>query len=90
MKRMLLVCIVLVTLLMALPSAQAAPGSGYDLSWFSVDGGGGNSAGGSYSLSGASGQPDAGGVSGGAYTLAGGFWPGAPTGYRLFLPLVAR
>ena len=54
-----------------------APG-GYDLSWNTVDGGGGTSSGGAYELSGTIGQPDAGTtMTGGAFTLAGGFWPGA-------------
>jgi len=49
----------------------------YDLSWRTVDGGGGTSTGGAYSLSGTIAQPDAGNLSGGTYALAGGFWPGA-------------
>jgi len=57
---------------------------GFDLSWWTVDGGGGTSSGGSYTLSGTTGQPDAGpALSGGSYTLAGGFWGAggaAPTG----------
>lgn len=58
----------------------------FSVDWFSIDGGGGSSAGGSFSLSGTVGQPDAGRMSGGIYTLEGGFWgiatavqtPGAP------------
>ena len=58
----------------------------YSIDWFSIDGGGGTSAGGIYSLSGTIGQPDAGSMSGGSYTLDGGFWgiiaavqtPGSP------------
>ena len=46
----------------------------YDLSWFTIDGGGGTSTGGNYSLTGTIGQPDAGTLSGGSYTIAGGFW----------------
>jgi hypothetical protein len=50
----------------------------YDLSWFTVAGGGGTSTGGVYSVSGTIGQADAGStMSGGAYTLTGGFWSGA-------------
>jgi hypothetical protein len=49
---------------------------GYDLSWWTVDGGGGESTGGSYTLGGIIGQPDAGALSGGDYTLAGGLWGG--------------
>lgn len=58
----------------------------YDLSWFTIDGGGGTSTGGVYSVSGTIGQPDAGLLTGGRYQLVGGFWgvvlavqtPGAP------------
>ena len=48
----------------------------YFLDWFTIDSGGGTSAGGNYTLSGTIGQPDAGTLSGGDYTLEGGFWPG--------------
>jgi hypothetical protein len=69
----------------------ARSGGGYDLSWSTVDGGGGTfSSGGSYSLGGTAGQADAGVMAGGAYTLGGGFWGGgglsAPE-YILYLPL---
>jgi hypothetical protein len=61
--------------LLALP-ALAQVGGGYDLTWNSVDGGGGTSStGGPFSLGGTIGQPNAGSLSGGAYSLAGGFWP---------------
>jgi uncharacterized repeat protein (TIGR01451 family) len=47
----------------------------YDVSWYTVDGGGGTSSGGSYVLSGTAGQPDAGGpFAGGTYGLHSGFW----------------
>jgi len=50
----------------------------YDLSWHTVDGGGGTSTGGVYALSGTAGQPDASlSMTGGTYALSGGFWPGA-------------
>jgi hypothetical protein len=72
----------------------AQSGGGYDLSWNTVDGGGGPfSTGGVYSLGGTAGQPDAGLLSGEGYTLAGGFWPGgavAALEYRIHLPLVVR
>jgi hypothetical protein len=68
-------------------------GGGYDLSWSTIDGGGGtpgngSSSGGGFVLSGTIGQPDATpgnvltGVSGrNTYTLTGGFWavPAAPS-----------
>ena len=54
--------------------ARAQSGGGFDLSWFTIDGGGGTSSGGAYTISGTIGQPDAGLLSGGPYTLLGGFW----------------
>jgi hypothetical protein len=62
--------------LFLLASVALAQGD-YDLSWFTVDGGGGTSSGGAYTLSGTAGQSDAGGLSGGSYTVEGGFWAGA-------------
>jgi hypothetical protein len=49
--------------------------AGYDLSWWTVNGGGAqNMAGGAYSLSGTAAQPDAGRMSARPYALQGGFW----------------
>jgi len=59
--------------------AALAAGS-LDLSWFTIDGGGGTSTGGGLALSGTIGQPDAGAASGGAFVLAGGFWSGGEPG----------
>jgi hypothetical protein len=74
--------------------AAAQTGAGYDLSWWTVDGGGGTwSTGGGYQLSGTAGQPDAGLMAGGGYTLGGGFWGGGETAAapcKLYLPLVLR
>ncbi len=58
-----------------LAAAPAAFGQ-YEINWFTVDGGGGTSAGGDYVLSGTIGQPDAGEMAGGDYHLSGGFWVG--------------
>jgi hypothetical protein len=66
--------------------ALASHAQSYDISWYTIDGGGGTSTGGVYSVSGTIGQPDAGHLSGGSYTIDGGFWgmfavvqvPGAP------------
>ncbi|HRP61935.1 MAG TPA: hypothetical protein PK400_01430 [Phycisphaerales bacterium] len=54
-------------------------GGEYDLTWHTIDGGGGTSTGASFELSGTIGQPDAGVMSGGGFELAGGFWAGAGT-----------
>jgi hypothetical protein len=45
--------------------AVAQTGSGYDLTWFTIDGGGGASSGSGYTAIGTFGQPDAGTQSGG-------------------------
>jgi hypothetical protein len=86
---------VLVTLALVLivSTALAQTGNGYDLSWSTVDGGGGESSGGGgYTLMGTAGQPDAGPLlSGGGYTLTGGFWPGALSGGgKIHLPVILR
>ncbi len=53
----------------------------FNLSWHSVDGGGGSSAGGTYQLTGVIGQHDVGQVAaGGSYQLTGGFLSGAIIG----------
>ena len=54
---------------------HAQTGDPYDLTWSTIDGGGGRSTGGAFILEGTIGQPDAGLMSGGDYVLAGGFWP---------------
>ncbi len=70
-------------------AAQAQAGSGYDLTWNTIDGGGGTSSGGGYTLSGTVGQADAGASVSGTYTIVGGFWAGL-AGFRLDLPLILR
>ena len=64
----------------------------YDLTWYTIDGGGETlSVGGEYTLGGTIGQPDAGArLAGGDYTLAGGFWADGVAEYRIYLPLVMR
>ncbi len=70
---------------------SALNGTGYDLSWNTIDGGGGTSTGGGYTLNGTLGQPDAGTLADNTgYTLSGGFWASAPARYRIFLPVVLR
>ena len=86
--RAMLVCL----LLLAAVPVLAQSGAGYDLTWSTVDGGGGTfSTGGGYSLGGTAGQPDAGLLAGGNYDLAGGFWQGGTGGvYRVYVPVVVR
>ena len=64
--------------LLLFSTALGQSGGDYDLSWSTIDGGGGTSTGGPYTLTGTIGQPDAGVMAGGSYELLGGFWPGEP------------
>lgn len=84
----LVLAVLALALIVALAAAQS--GGGYDLTWNTVDGGGGASSGGAYTLIDTIGQADAGTQSGGAFTLHSGFWPGAASGFRLYLPLIQR
>jgi len=96
---------VALTLLLIISAAQAAAGTlpafstGYDLTWWTVDGGGGSvsDSGDDYTLMSVIGQPDAGVLEGSGYTLAGGFWGGGfwsggavVPEHNIYLPLVVR
>lgn len=48
-----------------------------ELTWSTIDGGGGYSAGDAFELEGTIGQPDAGAMAGGDFVLIGGFWAAA-------------
>ncbi len=67
---------------LVIPVALAQSGGGYDLTWNTIDGGGGTSAGGGFELSGTIGQPDASAanMTGDIFALTGGFWAGAGVG----------
>lgn len=65
----------LVCLLIFSPFALAQD---YDLSWHTIDGGGGTSSGGQYIVSGTIGQSDAAYSEDNRYELYGGFWTGEP------------
>ncbi len=69
---------ILVSTVFLISSAPAQTGGDYELTWSTIDGGGGTSSGGSYELTATIGQPDAAYSSGGEYELLGGFWPGGP------------
>jgi len=95
MKRKLIlglfVLAVLVLLVLNVRVGYAAPRTtGYEISWYTIDGGGAQDlTGGSYTLSGTIGQYDAGSQSGGTYQLNGGYWVDV-FGYRLYLPLILK
>lgn len=75
MKRAALFIPIVIALLIA-SVAVAQIGSGYDLTWSTIDGGGGVSVGGSYTLDHTLGQVDVGTQSGGGYELQAGYWYG--------------
>jgi hypothetical protein len=77
MRRNGILALTLLTLTTLLAvAAHAQSGSGYDLSWWTIDGGGITfAAGGTFNLGGTVGQPDASNaLTGGPYSLRGGFW----------------
>ncbi|MCH8825266.1 MAG: hypothetical protein IH984_17355 [Planctomycetes bacterium] len=78
MKHSKSIAYILATLFCATAAAFAPLGGGnFDLSWHTIDGGGGTSAGGGFELSGTIGQHDAGQtMTGGSFALTGGFWAG--------------
>lgn len=85
-----LLALVMIALALALPPlspARAQTGGVFDLTWWTVDGGGATwCSGGTFTLGGTAGQPDAGPYSGGAFTLEqSGFWhhDDNPTAVRL-------
>jgi hypothetical protein len=73
--------IVRCSLLALAAAASPAMAQPFAIDWYTIDGGGGTSAGGAFSLSGTIGQADAGGpMTGGTFSLTGGFWVGGTTG----------
>ena len=85
----------LTLLLLLLPTAALAQqGGGYEITGWTVDGGGGSSASDTYTLEGAVGQPDTGrAMIGGPYRMVGGLWEGtisAILSHHIYLPLALR
>ena len=73
MRSLMKLSILVVSALMANPSA-AQSGGPYEIKRSTIDGGGGTNTGGNFVIRGTVGQPDAGRSSGGVFTLYGGFW----------------
>ena len=78
MKRIIILPTLLLVALLA--TGPVLADGNFDLSWWTVDGGGEGSAGGPYILTGSAGQPDAGTLNGGPYSLSSGFWLGGVAG----------
>ena len=69
---------VAVLLSLTLLGGAQSPQQTYEISWWTVDGGGVTlTTGDAYRLGGTVGQPDAGVMTGGDYSLGGGLWRGA-------------
>jgi len=90
-----MVFLVIATLLTASAHlVHAQSGGGYDLTWYTIDGGGITfSSSGNYQLDSTIGQPDTGALNGEGYALLGGFWGGgalAASNYKIYLPIVVR
>ena len=86
-----------VIFVMLAPVAHAQSGGDYELTWATVDGGGGAMTGGAYSLVSSIAQPEPGATqNGGDYSLNGGVVDAGtsggtvPAGQRIFLPLIQR
>ena len=75
----ILVVMIVVTLNVSSSASDDSTDGTFDLSWHTVDGGGGTSSAASFELSGTIGQTDAGTLAGGTFELAGGFWMGGGT-----------
>jgi hypothetical protein len=98
--RMILGLFIVVAFVFLAPNARvgyaepsAAPrAASYDISWYTIDGGGTmDSTGGVvYALSDTIGQADAGTLNNGSYKLNGGFWGFLDSMTKLFLPLIDR
>jgi hypothetical protein len=81
--------ILFTTLLILLFLAATTQAQPYEITRWTVGGGGGTSNGGDYSISGTAGQLDAGNMAGGDFTLAGGFW-NLETFQMIYLPLILK
>lgn len=90
----ILVGLLAIALLSLIGSRTYAEVTSYELSWWTVDGGGGTSSSSTYDVSGTIDQSYAGNTSGGDYALTGGFWGDQQdeesSGYNLYLPMLLR
>ena len=96
MKKKSISVVLSFTIVILLITTTALAATGYEINWWTVDGGGGvsESSGGQYILKGTIGQHDSGPViEGGTYSLYGGFWVKGIIDlveYIINLPLILR
>ena len=89
MKTRILILALILTLILA-ASGVALANNGVELPRRVLGGGASDSAAGDVTMRATLGQPVVGIVSGGDVTLGQGFWRGAPSGYKNYVPLVTR
>jgi len=93
-KRNILFVLMLLILSLMVATAPSLAGDGWQIPWWTVDSGGGESTANNYSVTGTIGQPDTATLSSGNYILTGGFWqsPGSvsPQEHLSYLPLLRR
>jgi hypothetical protein len=89
-RRAGIVLLLLLALLLAGLPVLAQSGGPFALAWWTVDGGGGISAGDIYQVEGTVGQADAGIHSGGVYRVEGGFWVEGLGRSTFYLPQVEQ
>ncbi len=88
-KSMMVVIVLVIFGLFLIAGAIRAQTGSYELSWWTIDSGGGAVSAGAYAISGGAGQADAHSpLTAGAYAIAGGFWiEQPPATYVLYLPV---
>ena len=86
MKRKVILALVLIITLGAVP-VLAQISAAYDLSWHVIGGGGGRMESTGHTLQGTVGQAVTGSMGSSGYTSCSGFWCGAESEYRVYLPL---
>lgn len=74
LRKVTRVALALAALFLLRSMVLAQSGGDFDLSWSSIDGGGGTSTGGVFRVDGVAGQPDAAWLSGGVFVVEGGFF----------------
>ena len=85
----LIIMLVVVILVAGMAASAALATGGYEVSWYTYDGGGGISSSPAYTVMGTIGQPDAGAHSGTGFSLTGGFWTWLAR-YLSFAPLIRK
>jgi hypothetical protein len=85
----LMIMLVVVMLVVGMSFSAARATGGYEVSWYTFDGGGGVSSSTAYTVMGTIGQPDAGAHSSTGYGLTGGFWTWVAK-YLSFAPLIRK